>query len=237
MRITYPSLLFLALVVTACGGSGGSNPPGTTQGDSTGAKSTGGLIEYYGDSTIWGWKTNSVNDSTGEQVAIPAPTAFARKLPTTPRYEVINEGVSGSTACGLLNGQDSKHPTWEAQMTASKAKWVIMNHGINDRKAYSIAEYKSCLQQLVRTAKEKKKEVILETPNPIVPDSLDAHARTMREVAAEEGVKLIDQYDMLMKYLAGRSASEICPDGLHPKDEIYIMKGEYAAQVFTSLYP
>lgn len=242
MRITYPSLLFLALTLAACGGgsSGAATQAasnGSTGGQNTQPKSTGGLIEYYGDSTIWGWKTNSADSSAGERVATPAPAAFAQALPTSPKYEVINEGVSGSTACGLLRGEDGKHPAWDEQLAASKAKWVILNHGINDQKAYSIATYRDCLRQLAQKAKEKGKEVIFETPNPIVPASLDDHAQTMRAVAAEEGAKVIDQYKQLMEYLNGRSASEICPDGLHPTQEVYIMKGQYAAKVFVQLYP
>jgi lysophospholipase L1-like esterase len=252
MRITYSSILAVALTAAACGGGGGGaggggssdtsaqartpepavTSPGTQQ-----PKSTGGLIEYYGDSTVWGWKTNSSNSSTGDRVAVPAPAAFAQRLPTSPAYQVVNEGVSGSTACGLLRGEDGKHPAWDAQMTSSKAKWVIINHGINDREAYSVDAYKSCLQQLVRTAKGKGKEVILETPNPIVPASLANHAAAMRDVATQEGAKVIDQFSMLTTYLNGRNASEICPDGLHPKEEIYVMKGEFAAEVFTNLYP
>jgi lysophospholipase L1-like esterase len=246
MRITYSSILVVALTAAACGGGGGSgtsttgstHDPSKTSPGTQQPKSTGGLIEYYGDSTVWGWKTNSTNSSTGDRVAVPAPAAFAQALPASPTYTVDNQGISGSTACGLLNGEDGTHPEWEAQMTSSKAKWVIINHGINDRSAYSLDTYKSCLQRLVQTAKAKGKEVILETPNPIVPDSLADHAQAMRDVASQEGAKVIDQYAMLMAHLNGRNASEICPDGLHPKEEIYVMKGEFAAKEFsTKLYP
>jgi lysophospholipase L1-like esterase len=246
MRITYPSLLFLALTVAACGGGSsgaatqGPTTNGTTQGGSSVQKSTGGLIEYYGDSTIWGWSTYSADSNTGDQVATPAPVAFARALPTTPKYEVTNEGASGSTACGLLRGEDGKHPAWDEQLDKRKdGKWVILNHGINDRKTYGAdtSTYKDCLRQLVQKAKAKGREVILETPNPIVPYNLDDYAQAMRDVAKETGAPVIDQYKQLMDFLHGASASEICPDGLHPKDEIYIMKGEFAAKEFKRFYP
>ncbi|MEN3292567.1 MAG: hypothetical protein V7642_1820 [Burkholderiales bacterium] len=246
MRITYSSLLALALSLAACGGSGSSgtspqpsnpNPPQTQGTSSDQPKSTGGLIEYYGDSTIWGWKTNSADTSQGERVATPAPAAFAAALPTTPKYDVVNEGQSGSTACGLLRGEDGKHPAWDEQLDVHKGKWVIINHGINDQKAYSVDAYTDCLRQLVRKAKAKGRQVILETPNPIAPASLDNHVQAMKNVASQEGAKVIDQYKMLTDYLAGRSASEICPDGLHPTQEVYIMKGQFAAREFVRLYP
>ncbi|MEN3293044.1 MAG: hypothetical protein V7642_2297 [Burkholderiales bacterium] len=249
MRMTYSSILAVALTVAACGGGGNSgaspqgtsnssNPPPQTQGTSSDQpKSTGGLIEYYGDSTIWGWKTNSADTSQGERVATPAPAAFAAALPTVPKYDVVNEGQSGSTACGLLRGEDGKHPAWDEQLDQYKGKWVIINHGINDQKAYNLDTYTDCLRQLVVKAKAKGRQVILETPNPIVPANLDNHVQAMKTVAAQEGAKVIDQYKMLTDYLAGRSVSEICPDGLHPTQEVYIMKGQFSAKEFARLYP
>jgi lysophospholipase L1-like esterase len=246
MRITYSSILALALTVAACGGgssgaspqaTSNSNQPQTQAPSSNQPKSTGGLIEYYGDSTIWGWKTNSADTSQGDPVATPAPAAFAAALPTTPKYDVVNEGQSGSTACGLLRGEDGKHPAWDEQLDKNKGKWVIINHGINDQKTYSLDTYTDCLRQLVKKAKAKGREVILETPNPIVPANLDSHVQAMKNVASQEGAKVIDQYKMLTDYLGGRAISEICPDGLHPTQEVYIMKGQFAAKEFTRLYP
>jgi lysophospholipase L1-like esterase len=250
MRITYPSILFLALTLAACGGGSSgaatqaSNSNGTTQGGGPATdrpKSTGGLIEYYGDSTIWGWKTNSTNSSTGDRVAVPAPEAFRLALPTTPKYEVKNEGANGSTACSLLRGEDGVHNLpWDKQMSGSTAKWVIVNHGINDRKTDSLDTYKSCLRQLAKTAKDTGKEIIFETPNPIsAAPPVDNYAQAMREVANESGAPVIDQFKQLTEYMQaqGLKPSDITPDGLHPTDEIYIRKGEFAAKEFTRVYP
>jgi hypothetical protein len=57
----------------------------------------------------------------------------------------------------------------------------------------------------------------------------------MREVAAQQGVAVIDQYAYLRNYLGSRSVYELCPDGLHPSDAVYRMKGEYAAGAFARL--
>lgn len=150
-----------------------------------------------------------------------------------------NEGVSGSTACQLLNGTDGRHPPWASQMASSKAAFVILNHGINDQWAYDIPTYKSCLQALARTAKDNGKRVIFETPNPTRDsgaDGLDRYVNAMKDVARQEQLPVIDQYAYLSNYLQGRNPVEICPDGLHPSDAVYVMKGKYAADAFIKIH-
>jgi lysophospholipase L1-like esterase len=187
------------------------------------------VVDYYGDSTVWGYRTH-----VGGQVAKPAPAAFAEAL---PGVQVRNEGVSGSTACGLLNGSDGVHPAWSTQMALSNATVVIINHAINDQWAYGLATYKSCLTSLAQGAKSRGKKVIFETPNPTRDSGwgLEGMAAAMREVAAQQGAPVIDQYQYLIGYLNGRSPYDICPDGLHPTEEVYILKGRYAAEVFRAL--
>jgi lysophospholipase L1-like esterase len=263
MRITYPSLLLAVLALASCGGGGsdsGTNtstsaqtpstptntgnsntpttpttptPTPTTPTPTTPAPvSAGGLIEYYGDSTIWGCKSGSSDCSV--QVAIPAPLAFAQALSDLPKYTVANEGVSGSTSCDLLNGTDGKHSVpWSTLMTTSQAKYVIVNHGINDALKSNLSEYRRCLTALAEQAKRNGKQFIFETPNPIVPMSLDNFVQTMKAVAAQEGMPVIDQYGNL----SGRNPSDIAPDGLHPTDAVYIEKGQFAAAQFRKLFP
>src|SRR5687768_10027062 len=60
------------------------------------------IIEYYGDSTVWGYASGT----DGARVANPAPDIFAMTLSARFQYSVKNEGVSGSTACSLLTGTD-----------------------------------------------------------------------------------------------------------------------------------
>jgi lysophospholipase L1-like esterase len=188
------------------------------------------VVEYYGDSTVWGYRTN-----VGGQVAKPAPAAFAEALPNPSAWVVSNEGVSGSTACELLNGMDGRHQPWASQMAASRAKYVFVNHGINDQWKYDLATYKGCLRSLAQTAKQYGKQMIFETPNP-TRDNVGIMATAMKEVAAQEGVPVVDQYKYLSDYLNGQSAYTICPDGLHPTDAVYVMKGKYAAGVFSGLF-
>ncbi|HEY0844356.1 MAG TPA: type-F conjugative transfer system mating-pair stabilization protein TraN [Noviherbaspirillum sp.] len=193
------------------------------------------VIEYYGASSIWGYASG-----IGGQVARPAPAVFAAALPDPARFDVRNEGVSSTSACELLRGADGKHPPWDQQMAASTASFVIINHAINDQWRESLPEYRMCLTQLAQIAKQSGKQVIFETPNPTRdsgPGGLDVYVQAMRDVAAQEQVPVIDQYAYLTDYLAGRSPYTIAPDGLHPSDAVYEMKGKYAAETFVRLFP
>jgi lysophospholipase L1-like esterase len=192
------------------------------------------IIEYYGDSTVWGYASGR----DGARVADPAPAVFAMALPARLQYSVKNEGVSGSTACSLLAGTDGVHQPWRIQMAQSKATYVILNHAINDQWKYSVEEYRNCLWSLARIARQSGKHVIFETPNPTRDSGsggLDTYVGTMRAVALLEQVPVIDQYRYLTDYLQGRKLEELCPDGLHPSDAVYRMKGEYAARTFADI--
>jgi lysophospholipase L1-like esterase len=231
---TNPATASNATTATAAGSGGSATPTApTAAATSTTPPVTGQIIEYYGDSTIWGY-----GSGTGVRVATPAPAAFAAALPVAMQYDVRNEGVNGSTACQLLNGTDGTHPAWDTQMASSKASVVILNHAINDEWKEDLTTYRSCLATLSQKAKAHGKKVVFETPNPTRdsgPNSLDVYVNAMRAVAVQEGAPVIDQYKYLTDWLNGQSAYTICPDGLHPTDAVYIMKGKYAASVYPSL--
>lgn len=227
------------------GTNGGTTTGGTTTGGSTGGTTSGGTtggttggtqtvtIDYYGDSTIWGYRSG-----VGGQVAVPAPAAFAAALPTTTNYVVRNEGVSGTTACQLLNGTDGKHPAWDTQLASTSANVVIVNFAINDEWQMDLATYKGCLSSLAQKARAAGKKFVFETPNPTrdsYSTGLDTWAQAMRDVARSLNAPVIDQYQYLKDYLAGASPYTICPDGLHPTDAVYIMKGQYAARMWPTL--
>lgn len=240
---------------TSAGSSGTSTTPassGTSTGTGTGTSTgTGGttssqgplaaagyIVDYYGDSTIYGVD----GAQGGNRVATPAPLVFDQTLQTTKPHQVRNEGVSSTTCIELLNGTDGVHPPWNQQMTQTAANVVIVNHGINDSFSPSetVDQYKSCLSSLVSVARQNGKAIILETPN-VAKDSgggttgLDAYVTGMRQVAAAMNVPLIDQYQMLNDYMKANNLTvyDICPDGLHPTQSGYTMKGQYAAKIFT----
>lgn len=192
------------------------------------------LIEYYGDSTVWGFASGG----DGAQVARPAPQVFAESLPGRSRFDVRNHGVSGSTACDLLNGTDGRHPPWRTQMKQSGAHFVIFNHAINDQWSVDIPTYRACLRSLARIARASGKRVVFETPNPTrdAGGGLELYVAAMKEVAREEAAPVIDQYGYLTGLLNGRNPTILTPDGLHPSEAVYVLKGTFAAQAFTRLH-
>jgi len=193
------------------------------------------LIEYYGDSTVWGYASGS----DAQRVARPAPQVFAETLRARVPVEVRNHGVNGSTACALLEGRDGKHPPWNEQMRDSAASFVILNYAINDQWQVDLATYRDCLRRLAQGARSNGKQVVFETPNPTRDSGaggLDVYVEAMREVARQEDVPVIDTYAYLMRYLNGRNPVTPAPDGLHPSADVYVLKGRFAAQAFIRLF-
>jgi lysophospholipase L1-like esterase len=166
------------------------------------------LIEYYGDSTVWGYRTG-----TGGQVAQPAPVAFAEVLSNPSAYIVRNEGANSSTAYDLLNGTDGRHQPWSDQMAASRACYVFINHAINDQWRHDLNTYRDRLRSLAQTAKQYGKQMVFETSNPTHDSScgLEVYINAMMEVASQENIPVIDQYQYLTAYLNGRSPTRSVP--------------------------
>lgn len=243
------SAFALVAVLAACGGGG----PGAVESSSIvgdGSSNAGGgsdsiqsspvklndtaqIIEYHGDSTVWGYEART----DGNRVATPAPDAFAASLPSF--HTVRNRGVNRSTACDLLNGTGGYERSWVDYMKDSDATVVIINHSINDMSAYGLEQYRSCLTELVDIAKGEEKVVILETPNPAADnENGEQQARyvsEMKAIASQRGLNLIDQYAYLrQEQFGGTDPYAICPDGVHPSQDIYIEKGKYAAERFRS---
>jgi lysophospholipase L1-like esterase len=258
--LTLASLVLSPAALAGCGG-GGSTPAATTAAVGTGtpsaattaatptpsaatppapaptpetqtiANTTGYAIDYYGDSTIKG-----LDQQNGGTVQSPAPFVFDQTLQTTLKHSVSNQGVNSTTCVDLLNGIDGAHPEWSIQMASTSANVVIVNHGINDSLSETLDQYKSCLTSLVTIARQKGKKVVLETPNPTphLPGVAD-YAAAMKSVAATLQVPVIDQFQNLTDYMAKNPNAEVIgPDGVHPTQQGYTLKGQYAAQVFPS---
>jgi lysophospholipase L1-like esterase len=240
-KLIYPAIIFSALTLAACGGGGGggggtapasNEQPQNPNNAAPSLASSPQTINYYGDSTVFGWRTSAT-----DQVDTTAPEAFASALPNSSIHVVNNLGLSGQTACELLAGTNLEND-WATEMDTSPATVVILNHGINDavsQNRVSLDQYRTCLTSLATIARTEGKRVIFETPNPIADqDSLAPFVQAMRDVAATQNLPVIDQYATLnQKY--GGDAGLITRDGLHPRDEIYIEKGQFAAAEFAKL--
>lgn len=201
------ALSLLVIVLSACGG-GSDAPQATAQAVVQ--------VDGYGDST-----TEGLGDSV-------TPLLQGRAVFT-------NRGISASSISDLLRtnlGSEMERP----------ARLVTLNHALNSAttdpaKVISVDEYRRQITAFVREAQRVGKRVILETPNPAAQGGihsylidfpkLDAMAQTIRDVAAETGSPLCDQFAAINA--AGMGKLEYLTDGFHPDVRLYEFKAAYLA--------
>ncbi len=205
----------------------------TTTTTTTSPVTTTVRVDYFGDSTVWGGI-----GGTSYQVAQTPPMVLDANLPAN--YAVKNEGVGGASIIELLEGRDGVHPTWATAVTQTTAKYIIMNYGINDsyERATTTTSYKANYAKAIDIARAAGKIIILETPNPTHDGALTASfADAMKQVAAEKGVPVIDQYYYLKQYMTTNNLGiyQITNDGVHPTQATYTLKGQYAAKRFKEI--
>lgn len=181
-------------------------------------------IAYYGDSTVWGL----IGSDT--QATYPSPYYVS-----VPSYTVQNLGLRGDCTLDAINGfAPINRAPWAQLMAASSAHVVIVNYGINDRnQGMTIETYKTNLRTLADAVRANNKMFVLETPNPVsiaasIP--LSSYVQTMREVAAEKHVPLIDQFSYLTDLIGSSPITNYMPDGVHPNQTTYTLKGQFANQ-------
>lgn len=220
--------LAFTLVLTACGGGGGSGtaaspnalptaqPPAVTPDCRPAAPA---LVNLYGDSTQWGTVVRA--DGTVEQ-SEDGPAKTLQRLFDARfgpgRVKVSNQGVSGgSTATFLAAGGRIEGIS-------------VLNYGINDSQALPLAQYRSNLERLGPT--------FFETPNPPdrnrwpAPYDFEAFAQAMRDVAAAKGTPLIDTFAYVHSV---ERWSDLYSDGAHPGDEMYRLIATHA--LYPALLP
>lgn len=203
--------------------SAGGVPPDVEAPDpDPGDLTVGDRILWLGDSTVYGH--NSID---GNQVAQPVSAVLQAALDND--YPVDHEGVGSTTTSDLLAGTGGFSGTLDAILAANPyAKIVIVTFGINDSYMISQATFASNLRSIVAKIRAAGKIPVLETPNPTIQDLTTAVA-TIRSIAAETSTLLIDQYDYITAQLGGSAVTTMMPDGYHPSQATYIIKGQYAA--------
>lgn len=207
------------------------------------------MVEYYGDSIIWGWDGAGQDGPNGwPRVARPGPKVFADQLgysyvdspvdgpypPQIPQGNVvINMGHPGYLA------EDSLAGTWpyapfSTLMSKSPATHVILEYHSHDDQT------PQRLQQLIQIAKSYGKKVIVETIGPgNHSGGLDYHtiSNYQKQAAQAENVPVIDQTSYLdgVMQSTGKTLTQMFPDSLHPNQDTYLIKGKYASQRFTEI--
>lgn len=170
------------------------------------------------------------NDTVSPYVmtANPAPAVLERALTAQlgAGITVSNEGVGGAQASDLLNGTDGKHLPWVQTLANTTANIVVVNFALNDAVKSTPTAYKATMTEMVADARSAGKTIVFDEPNPVCnayAATVDNFVIAMRQVAQENNVPLIPQYDVI-RQSQGWQAS--FPDCVHPNDAMYQEKGQ-----------
>ena len=231
------SLATLSLVLAACGGGGGETPQPAPQQPAPVVVKTY-IIDYYGDSTIWGLNV----DGSHTQYKGNPPAVLQTELTRRCGFQVTvnNLAVPGTYASQLLYGTaEYQNTPFPARMTASKAQLVIPGgFGLNDSVGYAdVPSFKFQVSELVRIAREAGKTVVLETSNPTgtgygfaLSKNIDLYVNAMKQVGTEAGVLVVDQYTPFFP-----ATPTTFPDGIHPTETVSIQKAMRMADALQPL--
>jgi beta-glucanase (GH16 family) len=183
--------------------------------------------------------TSATGTPTGTIVASPTPAVFARRLPPNPPYTVTNRGVGNNTTVKQLNGTNGVHTTWSTHMANSDARLVFLQFGASDQaNGVTSSAYQNNLSSLIASAKSAGKFVVVVTPPPVEGTDLTAYADAAREAAKNNSVPVIDFFTFITSRVTGaapKTIFDLMPDGLHPDQDTYLLKGQFAAQKFSEL--
>lgn len=224
---------FLGMFVMACSGCGGAGG-GSSQSpvvQSVPAPVKVVLIDFEGDSTYYGNQTiNGVVTTTPNN-----PPALFQKM-FGASVAVTNSAVGGATIVEALNGLAPHYTTTlAARLQALKPKDVLANFAINDSLRESEADYLNGIAVWIATVRANGATPILEEPNPVCDGkapNLDQYVNDLRQVAAQQGVILIAQYDYI-KSLPNWQA--MLTDCVHPTDALYQIKAQREYDVLSPI--
>lgn len=206
------------------------------------ANGTAQKCSCYGDSTMYGYKVGMPLPT--DQVATPPTAAFQSimselQLPLT----IYNRAISSTTLQSMIDGTDGSGSTFAAKVNVGgvdhDANIVYCNHAVNDAKANSdIKVYRENLITFITLCRKNGIVPVLVTPNPNPPiysmteensRRLVFFAETMRAVAREYTVDIVDQYSYFDKSQKVTRMIDMVPDGIHPSDAMYIRAGKNLA--------
>lgn len=214
---------FAGLIVMACsgcgGGGGGAAQPIT---QTTQAAPKPVAIDFEGDSTYYGTQViNGVVSRTPNNPPALIQKAFGSAV------SVTNSAAGGATITQALNGISPRYSVPLASRLSTLApKIVPSNFGINDAEAGDETVYRNSLNTWISTVRGMGATPVLEEPNPVCDTThpkLDTFVGILRDVAAQQGVTLIAQYDYI-KSLPNWQA--MLTDCVHPTDALYAIKAQ-----------
>lgn len=233
MKMAYKGITasLLGLLVMACaacggGGGGGSSPSPQAQ---TAQASKPVLIDAEGDSTMFGYEAGIATEPTPNNAPAVLQGLMQGRFGNT--VTVVDSGSNGATVDMSLKGYAAYTAPFQQRLAAIPAQIVLSNYGINDARLRTTAQYQDDLASWIGIVRAAGKTPVLEEPNPVCdPDyaNLDAYVGIMRNVAQQQGVLLITQYDYIKSLPNWQGMLTDCK---HPNDALYAVKAqrEYSA--------
>jgi len=201
-RDRFRSLVFLALLATACGEPSlqETTPPPHPLPTTT---TTAPRVVFLGD---------SLSAGLGLAEADAFPAVVQSLLQETGYFvEIVNAGVSGDTSAGGLARLD-----W---VLGQKADVLVVELGGNDAlRGQSLENTESNLRRIVRRGRESGARVLLlgmDIPTNYGPDYGTAFTDMYVRIADEEGATLVPGFVREV----GADPALMQPDGLHPTAE------------------
>ena len=156
-------------------------------------------IVAYGDSL-----------TTGD--AAPGVTPYPARVADIKGTSVLNRGVNGQSSCAAANGAD--------RPLANKPTFFLILVGTNDVLAgHQLDGSKECIRSMIHKARAAGAVPIIATIPPMIGDyetlmpKVDYLNGLIRELAGEEGVKLVD---LAKQFRSGEGL--LLPDGFHPNE-------------------
>ncbi|WP_313494037.1 SGNH/GDSL hydrolase family protein [Stenotrophomonas sp.] len=203
------------------------------------------LIEVYGDSTTLGAQTAS-GSTVITMESEPKQLQGLLRERFGDAVTVVNKGVGGTQAYQLLSGTDGMNRPWPEQIANSDADIVILNYALNDqlynaKPAEGVFQgtpesYGEIMALLVQIARDQRKVVVLQEPNPTCHQprvgNLHRFVEALRSTAKRVDVPLVAQYDFLQGI---PNWKDLLSDCVHPGDQLYGIKAKQTFEVVAPI--
>ncbi|MBR7961209.1 SGNH/GDSL hydrolase family protein [Burkholderia vietnamiensis] len=221
-------LALTTALLAACGGGGGGSDATPTAPKQIPAVS----IDATGDSTMHGYQPGV--GTTPNSAPVELQRALQAAFDST--VTVQNNGSVGARLTDLLLGNQPFYSTaFTTSLSTNSAQIVLENYGINDSNSRTPDEYAADLNTWIADVRAVGKIPVLEEPNPVCRADmthLDAFVDVLRNVAKQQGVTLIEQYD----YIRGLpNWQSMLADCIHPNDALYAIKAQREAAVLIPI--
>lgn len=225
--VTNQLLTFMVGVTSVDAGTGTGTGTGTASG-----YPQSGTVVYWGDSMVLGLDANF---NTGY---IPPVTTFDDDL---ANFTASNEGVTDNTTTRTLNGTDTAHTALDTWLASHPCTYFICSLGYNDNYidgGITPDQTRINLEAIIDKIRAAGAIAILETFNETDHEAgVSPHRDAIHTAATNKNVPIIDQYQYLYDYRIANNLGvyDMYPNGYHPTQAVYTMKGHYAATRFKQI--